>query len=390
MNNLTVDIGYKSINHYGEQLCGDHVDIVTQESDGSTIIVLADGLKSGVKASILSTLTSKIISTMMARGMKLEDCVWTIAQTLPKSSEYGVAYSTFTIIHVREDENIDMIQYENPWVLLLRDGRSVDYEKKAIRIEDKTVYKSEFKIFDGDLLVAMSDGAPGANSEIKFNKNWDLPQISEFVATLASAGYSAKTLAGMLVEKCYRLYAGKPADDTTACLIRVMKRAQVNLLFGPPKNKADNNRMMRLFFSKTGKHVICGGTTSRIAAEYLGKELRVSTRYKAAGGPPMSEIEGVDLVTEGIVTMDRVVKYVKDFAGENRRYDEWSTSHDPASLITRMIIEEATDVDFFVGQAVNPAHQGMADFNFGVKMQLVKDLVECLRKIGKTVRIGYF
>ena len=98
MNDLCADIGFRSINHIGEQLCGDHVDVVEQ-GDNSTVIVLADGLGSGVKASILSTLTSKIISTMMAEGLTLEDCVESIAQTLPICSVRGVAYSTFTILH---------------------------------------------------------------------------------------------------------------------------------------------------------------------------------------------------------------------------------------------------------------------------------------------------
>lgn len=390
MNNLACDIGYKSINHFGEQLCGDHVDIVEQQDDGSKIIVLADGLRSGVKASILSTLTSKIISTMLARGMTLRDCVWTIVRTLPVSSEYGVAYSTFTIIHLTNDERLEMIQYENPWVIFLRDGQPVEYEKTAIQVEDKTVYRSEFSIREGDVIVAMSDGVPGANSEISYNKNWDLPQIADFVSTFASVGYSAKTLAGMLVDECFKLYGGKPIDDTTACVVRVQKRQQVNVLFGPPRNRFDNNRMMRLYFSKTGKHIVCGGTTAKIAADYLGTKIRVSTKYKNVGGPPMSEMDGVDLVTEGIVTIDKVVKYAKDFVAENKHYDEWSTAHDGASLVTRMLIEDATDVDFFVGQAVNPAHQSMADFNFNVKMQLVKELVDCLREMGKTVRIGYF
>ena len=91
MNDLCADIGYKSINHIGEQLCGDHVDVV-EEGENSTVVVLADGLGSGVKASILSTLTSKIISTMMAEGLTLEDCVETIAQTLPICSVRGDVY----------------------------------------------------------------------------------------------------------------------------------------------------------------------------------------------------------------------------------------------------------------------------------------------------------
>ena len=123
MNNLCADIGYKSINHYGEQLCGDHVDIVERGED-SSVIVLADGLGSGVKASILSTLTSKIISTMMAAGLSLEECVSTIAATLPICSVRGVAYSTFTIINLINNTQAELIQYDNPQIILIRDNKN--------------------------------------------------------------------------------------------------------------------------------------------------------------------------------------------------------------------------------------------------------------------------
>ncbi len=125
MNDLFADIGYKSINHEGEQLCGDHVEIVEQ-GDNSTVIVLADGLGSGVKASILSTLTSKILSTMLAEGLSVEDCVETIAQTLPICSVRGVAYSTFTIIHLIENETAELIQFDNPLTILIRDGSNYE------------------------------------------------------------------------------------------------------------------------------------------------------------------------------------------------------------------------------------------------------------------------
>ena len=128
MNDLCADIGYKSINHVGEELCGDHVDII-ENSDNSTVIVLADGLGSGVKASILSTLTSKIISTMMAAGLSIEECVSTIAATLPVCSVRGVAYSTFTIIHLLNNQIAEIIQYDNPHVILIRDFEIFDYPK---------------------------------------------------------------------------------------------------------------------------------------------------------------------------------------------------------------------------------------------------------------------
>ena len=145
MNNLCTDIGWKSIKHESEQLCGDHVDIVEQ-SESSTVIVLADGLGSGVKASILSTLTSKIISTMMAEGLSLSDCVETSAQTLPICSVRGVAYSTFTIMHLVENREMELIQYDNPLSILLRDGKNYNYPKTETNIGGKKIYHSVIKL----------------------------------------------------------------------------------------------------------------------------------------------------------------------------------------------------------------------------------------------------
>ena len=143
MNDLCADIGYKSINHVGEELCGDHVDVV-EENENSTVIVLADGLGSGVKASILSTLTSKIISTMMSAGLPIEECVATIAATLPVCSVRGVAYSTFTIIHLLNNEVAEIIQYDNPHVIVIRDFAVYDYPKTEMNIGGKKIYKPPF------------------------------------------------------------------------------------------------------------------------------------------------------------------------------------------------------------------------------------------------------
>ena len=108
MSELIPDAGYVSLNKFGEQLCGDHVEIV--ENENSTIVVLADGLGSGVKASILSTLTSTIISTMLAAGLDIRDAVETIADTLPICSERKTAFSTFTIIRLEDNAHADIIQ----------------------------------------------------------------------------------------------------------------------------------------------------------------------------------------------------------------------------------------------------------------------------------------
>lgn len=390
MNNLCADIGWKSINHEGEQLCGDHVDIVEQ-SDNSTVIVLADGLGSGVKASILSTLTSKIISTMMAEGLALEDCVETIAATLPICSVRGVAYSTFTIIHLIENETVEIIQYDNPNVIFLRNGDVYYYPKQELSIGGKNVLKSVVKLQEGDILTVMSDGCPHAGIGLAYNFGWKWEDIAEFMKVSSIAGYSAKTLATMLVDACDKEYGHHPGDDATACVVKIRKREPMNILFGPPKNRDDCNRMMSLFFSKEGKHIVCGGTTSSIAAKYLGKPLVASLKFECADVPPTATIEGVDLVTEGVITINKVIEYAKDALDKNEMYEEWSFRRDGASLICRMLFEEATDINFYVGRAVNPAHQNPdLPITFSIKMNLVEELSACLKKMGKRVKVSYF
>ncbi len=390
MNNLCADIGWKSINHEGEQLCGDHIDIVEQ-NENSTVIVLADGLGSGVKASILSTLTSKIISTMMAEGLSLEECVSTIAATLPICSVRGVAYSTFTIIHLINNETAELIQYDNPHVILLRDSKNYDYPKNELNINGKQIYKSVISLQENDIFIAMSDGCPHAGIGLAYNFGWKREDIIDFMETVSDLGYTAKTLSTMLIDECDKQYGHHPGDDATACVVRIRKREPMNLLFGPPRNRDDCDRMMSLFFSKEGKHIVCGGTTSSIAAKYLGKPLRASLNFVQSDVPPIAEIEGVDLVTEGVITINKVIEYAKDALDKNELYDQWSIKQDGASKICRLLFEEATDINFYVGRAVNPAHQNPdLPINFNIKMNLVEELCSCLKQMGKRIKVSYF
>ncbi len=390
MNDLCADIGYKSINHHGEQLCGDHVDIV-EPNDDSTVVVLSDGLGSGVKASILSTLTSKIISTMLSEGLSLEECVETIAATLPICSVRGVAYSTFTIIHLKDNQVAELIQYDNPHAIVIRDETVWDYPKTEMLIGGKKIYKSVITLQENDIFIAMSDGCPHAGIGTAYNFGWKREEIATFMESLSHCGYTAKTLSTMLVDECDKLYGYKPGDDATACVVRIRKREPMNMLFGPPSNRDDADRMMSLFFSKEGKHIICGGTTSSIAAKFLRKPLKASLNFENSDIPPTATIEGVDLVTEGVITVNRVLEYAKDYLVENKLYEQWSFKKDGASLICRLLFEEATDINFYVGRAVNPAHQNPnLPINFNIKMNLVDELSKCLKKMGKKIKVSYF
>lgn len=390
MKDLCTDIGYKSIFHYGEELCGDHVDIIEQD-DNSTVIVLADGLGSGVKASILSTLTSKIISTMMSEGIALEECVSTIAATLPVCSVRGVAYSTFSIINIKDNSVAELIQYDNPQILFFRDYRNVDYPKVEMNIGGKKIYKSVIRLQENDVFIAMSDGCPHAGIGTAYNFGWKLEDIAAYMEGLVAGEYTAKNLSTMLIEEVNRLYGNRPGDDATACVVKVRKRVPMNMLFGPPRNRDDADRMMSLFFSKEGKHIVCGGTTSSIAAKYLGKPIRASLNFEVSDIPPIAQLEGVDLVTEGVITVNKVLEYARDYLSDNKMYEQWNFQKDGASQICRLLFEEATDINFYVGRAINPAHQNPdLPINFSIKMNLVEELSKALKDMGKKIKVSYF
>ncbi|MGN0383287.1 MAG: SpoIIE family protein phosphatase [Eubacterium sp.] len=390
MNDLCADIGYNSMNKFGEELCGDHIEIV-QQDDGSKVIVLADGMGSGVKANILSTLTSKIISTMIAEGLDVEDCVSTIAATLPVCAVRNVAYSTFTIMRLIANREAEIIQYDNPNVILLREGHNYEIPVNEKIIEGKKIFYSRVELKENDIFILISDGAVHAGVGKRLNFGWLRKDIIEYMETFYDVGFTAKTLTTILLDKCLELYGGMPGDDTTACTVRIRKRMPMNLMIGPPANRDDCNKMISLFFAKEGKHIVCGGTTSTMVAGFLNKSLVPQLDFPDPAIPPIAKIEGVDLVTEGVVTMSRVLEYAKNYLENNESYTQWGYKKDGASRIARLLFEEATDINFYVGQAINPAHQNPnLPINFNIKMQLVEELSKCLVKMGKSIRVSYF
>ena len=390
MNDLWTEAGFVSLIKQGETLCGDRVDIAGGGEEDITL-VLADGLGSGVKANILATLTSKIICTLASGGMPIEECVSTIANTLPVCSVRQVAYSTFTLVRITQNRMAQIIQFDNPATIVLRDGEVFPYPTMTRVISGKTIWESTFPVQRGDVFICMSDGAEYAGTGLTLNFGWTRDRIAAF----ASANYlpenSAKTTAGLIADECNHLYAGHPGDDTTIAVLRVCRRHPVNLVIGPPAAREQDMKMMNLFFAKEGAKIVSGGTTSSLAAKYLGKPLLPSLAYPDPDVPPTSTIEGVDLVTEGVVTLSKVLVYAQDFLESAKLAPNWAIGRDGASLIAKELFENATDINFFVGLAINPAHQNPdLPITFGVKQQLIQSLATCLEKMGKHIRLSYF
>jgi hypothetical protein len=260
-----------------------------------------------------------------------------------------------------------------------------------MQIGEKNIYKSKIELSPGDVLVAMSDGAIYAGVGKTFNFGWQRENIIEFLEAMYESSYSSKMVSTILLDQCSQLYGGSPGDDTTIAAVKIRKREPISLIIGPPSDPLDLNKMLTLFFAKEGKHIVCGGTTSSLVAKFLGKEIKTSLDYPDPDIPPTSELEGIELVSEGVITINGVLYYAKNYLEDNTCYTQWSFREDAASQIAKLLFEEATDINFYVGRAINPAHQNPnLPINFSIKMRLIDELSDCLKKMGKRINVSYF
>ncbi len=388
MNTLCMESGFVSLNKQGEDLCGDF--FTTVSDDDATTFVLSDGMGSGVKANILATLTAKILATMTANHLSIRDSVTTLAQTLPVCSVRKLAYSTFTLMQVLPDWQVYLAQFDNPQAILLRDGKSVEYPTQELMVGDKRILESRLTLQSGDVFLLMTDGVTHAGLGNLIPDGWQREGVLQYVEEIYTPELSAKNLAARVADACRDLYLERIDDDVTVAVFKMRTRQAVNLLVGPPRQHEDDEAFMHRFFASEGTHIVCGGSTAQMVSRYLGRQLIISEDYVDPDIPPVAKIRGIDLVTEGIVTLSRVLEMAGRYASSQSIPSHWDTRSDAATQIARVLLEDATDIHFFVGRAVNPSHQSPSlHIDFSLKMSIIEKLEKILREMGKRVTVEY-
>ena len=385
-----IDIAHNSINKDGEELCGDKVEIIRKGN--SAIIVMADGLGSGVKANILSTLTSKIAVTMLKEGASIFETVDTIIHTLPVCKVRKLAYSTFTIAEIYEDGRAYIAEYDNPPIFFIRDNQIIPLEKRETVIDGTVVKECNFTLKKEDLLVIVSDGVVHAGVGGALNLGWQWKNIGEYLNRLSSNEKSARKISKSLIDTCEYLYMDKPGDDATVVAVKIRKPEVVDMFTGPPKDPANDKLAIQKFMQSNGKKVICGGTAAKIAARELDREIIPNMDFIDPEVPPTAFIEGIDLVTEGVLTLSKAVEKIKRYVSSPYKDNLFYSFNkdDGASKLARILIEDCTHLNLWVGKAVNPAHQN-PDFpiDLSIKLKVVDELVEVMKKLGIKVNLTY-
>lgn len=388
---VSVDVSWKSLNKHGEELCGDKVEIL--KTKDSQIVILADGMGSGVKANILATLTSKILGTMFLEGAAIDSCVETIAKTLPVCKVREVAYATFSILQIFHNGEAYLVEFDNPLCIFVRDGKIVNYPYQERVIEGKAIREYRFNVSLKDCFVLMSDGVIWAGEGELMNLGWTWEDMADYTLKCTKQTLSASRLAAMLSQLCDDLYGNKPGDDTTVAVARVIERRIVNIFTGPPTHKEDDERVVRDFMKQEGRKVVCGGTSANITSRVLKREIVTSVNYADPTVPPTASIKGLDLVTEGVLTIGKslgLLKRSEQDEFDEAFFDELDADNGAAKL-AKLIIEECTELNLFVGKAMNVAHKNSnLPFDLSVRMNLVEQLKECAKSLGKTVNVKYY
>ena len=391
---ITVDVAYKSLNKFNEVLCGDKVELLKTED--SNIMILADGMGSGVKANILATLTSKILGTMFLNGATLEECVETIVETLPICRVRQVAYSTFSILQVFHSGEAYLVEFDNPSCIFIRNAQLVPIPRNIREVQGKKINEYRFRVQRGDALILMSDGTVHAGVGQLLNFGWLWEDIAKYAVKQYALTISAMRLAAAICQACDELYQYRPGDDTTVACMRIINAKPVHLMTGPAQDPSMDEEMVKGFMSgdDSTKRIVCGGTSATIVSRVLKKKLDVSMDYVDPDIPPIAYMDGIELVTEGVLTLNRVVQLLRRYAKNETVSEDFFLELDKqngASMVAKMLIEDCTELHLYVGKAINSAYQNPGlPFDLGIRQNLVEQLKTVVEDMGKQVTVTYY
>lgn len=381
-----IDIHTTQLNKAGEELCGDRV-LVDRKPDYSRV-VLSDGLGSGVKANILATLTSEIAMSMLREGAEIDDVVRTIMGTLPSCQVRKIAYATLTLFEIdNHTREFRILNYDNPEPIYIHDGQVQD-----LACTEQLSEGRKFKLFQGilerkDFIGLMSDGVCYAGMGNTYNFGWGMANIAGYLnAHLDRTVTHIETVVESLIGQTNRLYQSKPGDDATFVGIYNRKRRRAMIFTGPPENEADDAAVCDRLMAFEGRRIVCGGTTSNIVAREIGAKVFTKLDSLREEVPPVGSLPGVDLVTEGILTLNKTLEIIKEVEGD---YSMLPNDRNAAMLLALELLV-ADEINFVVGQKINSYYQNpKLPLNFSIRNSLVTQLVDLLSSYGKEVQIEY-
>ncbi len=380
MNDHFLEADYYQICKHGYLACGD--SFYSVKGKDRIISVLADGLGSGIKASVLATLTTTMAAGFIASNMDIRRAAEVILETLPVCSYRHIGYSTFTIIDASYDGSLRIIEHDNPPYALIRDGEIVSVTKQEIPIKSfkkSHLYYSEIQLQPEDRIVYYSDGVSQSGMGLPhLPLGWLEKGVEGYISSLLKANpvISAGEIAKRTAQKAREYDGNKAADDITCAALYFRKPRRTLLITGPPYKKEHDHILAEIAQNFEGKKLICGGTTAAIIAREMSIPISVNLKEVKASldTPPSANMEGFDLVTEGTITLTRCLRALDEDVNFDKLPD------DAVKRLMKLLIDSDI-IEFVVGTKINDAHQDPAlPKDLEIRRNLMKQLCNVLEK----------
>ncbi len=388
-----VEIDVQQKRPKGEIACGDVLESDITREENRTILVLSDGIGHGIRANVLGTLTATMALKYTKLHTKPEVAAKIIMEALPKSNDGKENYATFTIIEIDPEGNVRIINYDNPPVLILRNGKSFqpkEYELK-IRGEEnlgKLLRCREFKAIKEDRIIFMSDGVPQSGlGNTRLPLGWGMDKIEDFILNQVARmpDISATKLSRKILNQAIMNDNFSVKDDTTCGVIYFREPRKFMLITGPPFYKIKDFDFVGRIYDFEGKKIICGGTTAEIIARELNLEVKIHHGYKEAEAlPPSAKMKGFEMVTEGILTLGKVEDILENYNSDTKLQDS------PPEQVVKLLLQHDS-IDIIVGTRINWAHQDPEQpLELELRKFVVKRIIKLLiHKFFKKVKVEY-
>jgi hypothetical protein len=176
----------------------------------------------------------------------------------------------------------------------------------------------------------------------------------------------------------------KVAGDDCSVVLGLCRTGQtVNILTGPPQDRDDDMPTVKRFLQLPGLKIVCGGTTAKLAAKFLNVPLEMENEPMSTIAPPRYGIKGINLVTEGAVTLNQVYNIFDE--------DVAHLHEDSGVTELRLLLDVADKLNIILGKADNTANADISFRQRGVlsRKVLIPLLAERLRQEGKLVNVEF-
>ncbi len=387
-----IEVDCQQKNHDGERICGDVFLTGKVREEGRIVMVLSDGMGHGVKASILATLTATMALNFTKEHKEPERTAEIIMNTLPECSERKISYATFTILEMDYEGNISILEYDNPESLLIRSREVVPLQWKTITLDSvkncgKKLRIASFKGKKGDRILFSSDGvAQSGLGTPKFPFGWGVDNMGRFALDMVKRNptISARELASRVINIAYRNDGFSAKDDTSCGVIYLREPRELIISTGPPFEKEKDAELAKMVQDFEGNKIVMGATTGDILARELELKVEDGQDFSDPDLPPLSYLEGIDLFTEGILTLRKVENLLSTYNNST------VLGKGPADEVVKLILD-CDEIRFLVGTRINLAHQ---DPNMQVDLEIRRTVVKRIawlleEKFLKKILISY-